>query len=52
MKWWIDGSLDVYDRVGIEIEYAFLQVMECFVKAETGVTGGKGGGEDVEVDRG
>ena len=52
MKWWIDGAQDVDDRDCVEIEYAFLEVMECFREVETGVTGGEGSDEDVEVDRG
>ena len=45
-------ALDVDDRVGIKVEYAFLEVMECFVEAEQGMTGGEGGDEDVKVDGG
>ena len=52
MKWWIDGSLDIDDGVGIKVEDAFFHMMEGLVEAETSMTGGEGRHEDVEIDGG
>ena len=49
MKRWVEGLLNVNGTVCIKIEYAFLQMMKGFVKAETGMAGGKSGNKDVEV---
>ena len=41
--------MEVDDRVGVEVEDAFAKMIECSIETESGMTGGEGGYEDVEI---
>ena len=43
--------LDVNDRVGVVVEYAFTQELDGFIETITCPTGGERGHENVEVGR-
>ena len=41
--------MEVDDRVGVEVEDAFAKMIERSIETESGMTGGEGGYEDVEI---
>ena len=42
-------TMEVDDRVGVEVEDAFAKMIERSIETESGMTGGEGGYEDVEI---
>ena len=46
---WVARTMEVDNRIGVEVENAFAEMIEGSIETESGMTGGEGGNEDVEI---